>query len=86
MRKFGANSFCLAITSNYLWSSIVFNVNCFVLTLFLVPNLKSVAQIEWEKHPYIYFFAFGSKIDEFERKNQKKTKKFQKPKSCRQLP
>ena len=33
----------------------VFKVDCLTLTLFWVPNLSSVAQIEWKKHPYIYF-------------------------------
>jgi hypothetical protein len=34
-----------------------------------------VAQIEWKKHPYIFSAAFGSKINEFERKKSKKNKK-----------
>ena len=33
----------------------VFKVDCLVLTLFLKPNLSSVAQIEWKKQPYIFF-------------------------------
>ena len=44
---------------------------------------------QWHKktHIYVYIFStFGSKINEFEQKNWKKTKKFQNPKSCRQLP
>jgi hypothetical protein len=44
--------------------------------------LRSVAQNEWKKHPCILFLLLVKKIN----KNQKKTKKFQKPKSCRQLP
>ena len=33
-----------------------FKVNYFIFPLFLVPKLRSVAQNEWKKHPYIYFF------------------------------
>ena len=33
----------------------VFKVDCLTLTLFWVPNLSSVAQIEWKKHPYLFF-------------------------------
>ena len=32
----------------------VFRVDYFILPLFLVPKLSSVAQNEWEKHPYIF--------------------------------
>jgi hypothetical protein len=46
----------------------VFKVDCHILTLFLAPNLKSVAQIEWKKIPIYIFSTFGSKINEFERK------------------
>jgi hypothetical protein len=38
------------------------------------------------KTPIHIVSAFGSKINKFERKKLEKTKKFQKPKSCRQLP
>ena len=62
----------------------VFKVDYFILPLFLVPNLKSVAQNEWKKHPYIFFVTLGSKIKKFDGKNWEKTEKFQKPKSCRQ--
>jgi hypothetical protein len=55
----------------------VFKVDYFILSVFLLPKLRSVAQNEWKKHPYIFFSTFGSKINEFERKN------FQKPKSYR---
>ena len=33
----------------------VFKVDCLVLTLFLVPNLSSVAQIGWKKHACVFF-------------------------------
>ena len=33
----------------------VFKVDYFILPLFLVPKLRSVAQNEWKKHPYILF-------------------------------
>ena len=38
----------------------VFKVDYFILPLFLVPKLWSFAQNEWKKHPYIFFFTFGS--------------------------
>ena len=34
----------------------VFIVDNFVLSIFLVPKLRSVAQIEWKKHPYFFFY------------------------------
>ena len=40
----------------------VFKIDCLVLTIFLVPNLSSVAQI------------FGSKINKFEQKKSEKNK------------
>jgi hypothetical protein len=33
-----------------------------------MPKLRSVAQNEWKKHPYIFFATFGSKINKLERK------------------
>ena len=30
-------------------------VDYFILPLFLMPKLRSVAQNEWKKHPYIFF-------------------------------
>jgi hypothetical protein len=51
-----------------------------------VPNLKSVAQNEWKKHPYKFFLRLVQKNMSLSGKNRKKTKKFQKAKSCRQLP
>ena len=55
-----------------------FKVDYFILPLFLVPKLRSVAQNEWKKHPYIYFSTFGSKINEFERKKSEKNEKIPK--------
>ena len=54
-----------------------------------LPVMKFQEQgykIRVEKTPISIFSTFGSKINEFERKKSEKTKKFQKPKSCRQLP
>ena len=49
-----------------------------VSTIFLA-KLRSVAQNEWKKHLYIFFFStFGSKINEFERKKSEKNKKIPK--------
>jgi hypothetical protein len=64
----------------------VFKVDYVILSLFLVPKLRSVAQNEWKKHPYIFFLLLVQKQTSLSGKNPKKTKKFQKPKSCRQLP
>jgi hypothetical protein len=61
----------------------VFKVDNFVLPLFLAQKLRSVAQIETKKQKYLFFSIFGSKINEFEWKNRKLTKK--NPKRCRQL-
>ena len=33
----------------------VFKVDNFVLPLILASKLRSVSQIEWKKHPYIFF-------------------------------
>jgi hypothetical protein len=38
-----------------------------------MPKLRSVAQNEWKKHPYI-FSTFGSKKNEFEWKKSEKIK------------
>ena len=67
MSKFGANIFLIATTSNYLWSSAVcknqrFLVDNFVLEIFLFKQLRSVAQMEWKKHPYCFISTFCSKI------------------------
>ena len=34
----------------------VFKIEYFILPLFLVPKLRSVAQNEWKKHPYAKIF------------------------------
>ena len=39
----------------------VFKVAYFILPLFLVPKLRSVAQNEWKKQPYIFFLRFVQK-------------------------
>ena len=59
----------------------VLKVDSFICPLFLDPELRLV-----EKTPICIFSTFGSKINEFERKKLVKNKKFQKPKSLRQLP
>ena len=33
----------------------VIKVDYFILPLFLVPKLRSIAQNEWKKDPYIFF-------------------------------
>ena len=38
-----------------------FKVDHFILPLFLVPKLRSVAQNEWKKHPYIFFLLLVQK-------------------------
>ena len=57
----------------------VFKVDYFNLPLFLVPKLKSVAQNEWKKQPYIFFLLSVQKL--ISGKNWNKTKKFQIPKT-----
>ena len=74
MSKLRTNIFSIATISNYFWSSVAcknqrLKVDYFILLLFLVPKLKSVAQNEWKKHPYIFFSTFGSKLNEFELKH-----------------
>jgi hypothetical protein len=56
----------------------VFKVDYFILPLFLVPKLRSVAQNEWKKHPYIFFLLAVLKINEFERKKLEKNEKIPK--------
>ena len=56
----------------------VFKVEYFIPPLILVPKLRSVAQNEWKKHPYIYIFTLSSKINEFERKRSEKNGKIPK--------
>ena len=55
----------------------VFKVDNFVLPIFLATKMRSVAQVEWKKHPF--FSAYGSKKSEI-------NEKIPNPKSCRQLP
>jgi hypothetical protein len=51
----------LMIFSGYLAKIRVFKVDFIVLTLFLVPNLRSLVQIEWKKHSYIFFLLLVQK-------------------------
>ena len=75
MSKFGANIFWIATTYFQLatygpqqFAKIsIFKVDNFVLPIFLLPKLRSVAQIEW-KNTHIFFSTFCSKINEFGRK------------------
>ena len=61
----------------------VFKVDHFIFPLFFVSKLRSMEKNELKKRQlWRIFSTFGSKINEFE---QKKTKKFQKLKSCRPL-
>ena len=39
----------------------VFKVDYFNLLLFLVTKLKSVAQNEWKKYPYVFFLFLVQK-------------------------
>ena len=65
---------------------IVSKVDYLILTLFWVPKLRSVAKNKWKKHPYIFFLLLVQKETSLSGKNQKKMKKIQKPKGCRQSP
>ena len=61
MSKLGANIFLIAtIPTTYgpqhFAKISVFKVDNFVLYIFLVPKLRSVTQIEWKKHPCIFFY------------------------------
>ena len=53
----------------------VLKVHIFFLPIFLVTKLRSMAQFEWKKHPYIFFSTFGSKIDKFGQKKSEINKK-----------
>ena len=68
MNKLRENIFLIQTTSGpQQFAKIrVFKVDNFVLPLILAPKLRSVAQIEWKKHPYIFFSTFGSKLNEFD--------------------
>ena len=37
-----------------------------------MPKSRSMAQIEWKKHPYIFFSIFDSKLNKFEQKKSEK--------------
>ena len=50
-------------------------ITYFILPLFGVPKLRSVAQNEWKKHPYAHILStFGLKINKLKRKKMKKQK------------
>merc|ERR1712008_3430 len=51
------------------------------LSLSLVPKLRSVAQNEWKNNHIYFILCLVQKQTSLSGKNQKKTKKFQKPKS-----
>ena len=53
----------------------IFKTDNFVFSIVLVQKLSWVAQIEWKKHPYLFFSAFGLKINKFGRKKSGKNKK-----------
>ena len=57
MSKFGANIFWVAITQGpqQFAKIIVIKVDNFVLPIFLLQIMISVGQIEWKKHPYLFF-------------------------------
>ena len=76
MSKLRENIFLIRTTSGpQQFAKIrVFKVDNFVLPLILAPKLRSVAQIDID----IYFFTFGSKINEFERKKLGKNEKIAK--------
>ena len=63
MSKFGASIFWIATTSDpQQFAKIsVSKVDNFALPIFLVHKLRSVAQIEWKKHPYLIFLLFVQK-------------------------
>ena len=61
-----------------LLAKTVFKIDYFILPIFLVPKLTSVAQNEWKKTPIYILFTFRSKINEFERKKLEKNKKMPK--------
>ena len=66
MGQFRAYIFLIGITSTYFLASEVFKnqrfkVENFVLPIFLLPKLKSVAQIEWKKHSYYFFLHLVQK-------------------------
>ena len=81
MSKFGANIFWIVTTSNYLRlpsSAFFAKFNIFKVHNFVLPKLRSLAQIEWKEQPYLFFFYiwFKNKRVWVERigKNKKKSK------------
>ena len=56
----------------------VCKVDYFILPLFLVPKLSSVAQNGWKKHPYIFFLLLVQKKTSLRGKNWKKNEKIPK--------
>ena len=63
VRLIGNIEYLLPLTSGHQkFSKIsVFKVDNFVLSIFLVPKLRSVSQIEWKKHPYLFFLLLVQK-------------------------
>ena len=58
MSKVRENIFLIQTTSSpQQFAKIrVFKVDNFLLPSILAPKLRSVAQIEWKQHPYIFFY------------------------------
>jgi hypothetical protein len=52
----------------------VFKVDYFILPLFFVPKLKSVAKNRWKKHSYIFFLLLVQKKQVWAEKIRKKQK------------
>ena len=60
------NRFLISVTLRWHRVSVAcknqsFKVDYFILPLFLVPKLRSVAQNEWKKHPYLFFLLLVQK-------------------------
>ena len=49
----------------YLAKIRVFKVDYFIPPLFLVPKLRSVAQNEWKKYPYMYILLLIQKYQKY---------------------
>ena len=78
MSKFGANIFWIVTTSNYLRlpsSAFFAKFNIFKVNNFVLPKLRSLAQIEWKEQTYHCFTKYGSKIKECGWKKLEKKKK-----------
>ena len=54
------NVFLMSVTLRFAKIR-VFKVDHFALPLFSLPKLRSVAQNEWKKHPYIFFLLLVQK-------------------------